>query len=367
MIQNLRTGVLFGNPMPHVHSIHAYFPSVVQTAGGRLLAAYVLGEAFEAANLRVHLAESVDGGEYWTPLPSPAPLDDRADTSEAGRLSQAPDGTLVLLLARHDRAAHPGSGLANPDNLGFVPMRFLTVRSSDGGKSWTQPQPIDPPIVGPEFELCAPITPLSDGRWLLPTSTWRNWQGELPNGDRMGAFVSDDQGRTWHRWMNVMSQPTGRMRYWEAKILERSAGELLAIAWVYDEVAGKDLPNHYALSHDGGATWTAPATTGLNGQTMASLILDDGRVLSAYRRLDRPGLWLNLSRLEGDQWINEAEYALWGHQPPADADASMVQRFATLKFGAPHLSRLADGTIFLTFWCYEECVGIIRWFAFRTN
>ena len=39
-------------------------------------------------------------------------------------------------------------------------------------------------MAGPSFELCAPVTLLGDGRWLLPTSTWRGWDGALPNGHR---------------------------------------------------------------------------------------------------------------------------------------------------------------------------------------
>ncbi len=34
--------------------------------------------------------------------------------------------------------------------------------------------------------------------------------------------------------------------------------------------------------------------------------------LSVYRRMDRPGLWANLSALRRGRWENEAESPLWG-------------------------------------------------------
>ena len=48
MLYNLKTGLIYRNPIPHVKSIHAYFPSVAVNKYGGMLATLVLGEAFEA-------------------------------------------------------------------------------------------------------------------------------------------------------------------------------------------------------------------------------------------------------------------------------------------------------------------------------
>ena len=48
MLNNLKTGIIYRNPHPHLKSIHAYFPSVAVLGNGDLLATMVLGEAFEA-------------------------------------------------------------------------------------------------------------------------------------------------------------------------------------------------------------------------------------------------------------------------------------------------------------------------------
>jgi hypothetical protein len=83
--------------------------------------------------------------------------------------------------------------------------------------------------------------------------------------------------------------------------------------------------------------------------------------------MDKPGLWAHLLHLEGEKWVNDTEQPLWGHQAAGLTGTSqnMVQNFNVLRFGAPCITRLADGTIYTAFWCYEDCVSNIRWFKFR--
>ncbi len=369
LIDNLRTGLICRNPKPHVRGIHAYFPSVAVLPGGELLATAVLGEAFEAVNLRTHLFRSTDGGETWSPE---GPLYDGTPgrlTSDCARLAVLPDGDPVVFMMRHDRSGHPEDGLTNHDTLGFVPTELLLLRSQDRGRTWSGPHPIAPPLVGPSFEMCCPVTILRDGRWLIPTQTWPGWDGDCPNGIRMIALISHNQGATWPEYLDVMREAEGAVYFWESKIVELVDGRLLATAWVYDDVAKKDRPNQYALSRDGGRSWSAPASTGLQGQTLTPWVLDDGRILCVFRRMDRPGLWANLARMAGDRWVNEGEQPLWGHQG-AELTAStnnMAHNFNVLRFGAPSLTRLADGTVFAAFWCYEDCVSNIRWFKFSVS
>jgi hypothetical protein len=352
-----------------VRSVHAYFPSVAALPGGEMLATATLGEAFEATNLRTHLFRSDDGGESWRhegPLYEGTP--DRL-TSDCARLTALPGGGLAVFMIRHDRTGHPDEGLTCHKTLGFVPTELLLLRSPDRGRTWTGPEPIAPPLVGPSFEMCCPITVVRDGRWLIPTQTWPGWDGDCPNGIRMIALVSRDRGRTWPEYLDVMREPEGAVYFWESKIVELPDGRLLATAWAYDDVAKADRPNAYAVSADGGRSWSAPISTGLTGQTMTPLVLSDGRILCAYRRMDRPGLWANLSRLDAGRWVNEAECPLWGHQASGltASTRDMAHNFNVLRFGAPCLTLQEDGTIFLAFWCYEDCVSHIRWFRLRAG
>src|SRR5690606_28502770 len=206
---------------------------------------------------------------------------------------------------RHDRSGHLEEGLANPVTLGFVPTQFASTVSADGGRTWSAPQALVPPLVGPSFELCSPVTCLRDGRWILPTSTWRDWHGNRPSGNRMIAFVSNDRGRTWPEYWNVFHHPTDQILYWESKIVELPDGSLVAVAWAYDEAGGKDLPNQFAISRDSGYTWSEPQSTGLIGQTMTHFSVGEDRMLVLYRRMDVPGLWAQSVRVADGEWLNE--------------------------------------------------------------
>ncbi len=362
MLQPTATGLIYRNPRPHVRSVHAYFPSVVLLRNDELLACFALGEAFEAVDLHTCLARSADCGETWEYQGRLHPAKADCLTSDTGRLTVLPNGEVLALLCRCERDAHPEEGLTNPANLGFVPTRFLLLRSADNGRTWSQPRPVVPPVEGSSFEMCCPVTPLSDGRWLLPTSTWRGWDGHCPGGMRAVAFVSEDRGATWPYHLEVMADPQRRVIYWESKIVELPDGRLLATAWAYDEAAARDLPNHYALSPDRGHTWTPPLSTGLQGQTLTPLVLSDGRILSVYRRTDWAGLWAQLARLEGNTWVNEEEVLLWGAGAPGLAGgASMAENFQALRFGAPCLTDLGGSEVIVAFWCYEDCVSNIRW------
>ncbi|MDO9464910.1 MAG: sialidase family protein [bacterium] len=357
-------GIIYRNQKPHVRSRHAYFPSVVLMDNGEMLASVVLGEAFESVNCHTYVARSKDNGETWHMDGLIYPGTTNRITSDSCRLTAFPKGEVVAFMVRSDRTIHPDEGFTNHENLGFVPTELLLLRSLDYGHTWTKPSSLIPPLVGPCFELCCPIIPLKDGRWILPTQTWPDWDGNCPNGIRMVAFVSHDRGRTWPEYMDVMSEPEGRVFFWESKIVELPDDRLLAIAWVYDDIVSSDRTNQYALSEDGGKTWSTPLSTGLHGQTLTPFLCDDGRILCIYRRMDKSGLWANISRLEKNVWVNEACEPLWGEQTTGltTTEKDMAHNFNVLKFGAPCITRLSDGTIFVAFWCYEDCISVIRWF-----
>ena len=107
----------------------------------------------------------------------------------------------------------------------------------------------------------------------------------------------------------------------------------------------------------GGAPRNRPAS---GGQTLSSVVLDDGKILSVYRRVDQPGLWGAVSTIEGDQWVNQENQLLWGGHKASGDSESIRDHFATLRFGAPWILRLPGGTIFIAFWAVEDGVAQIN-------
>ncbi len=357
--QSARHVVLFRNPKPHVRSIQAYFPSVIAFDTLNLGATVVLGEAFEAPNLHLAYFESQDGGISWSRKSTVTEPSLDYSTSTTGRLNLLPDGSLSAIVTRHQRSSYD-EGLTEGKTIAMLPAQVEQYRSTDRGASWQGPEIIAPPIADTTFEICSGFTFLQDGTFLWPTSTWPTVGHEVSVDQfETGAFVSHDQGQTWPRWMPVF--PNDQNIYWESKIVPLPDQRLLAVAWGHHLESGQALPNHYAIGNADGSEWSAPRSMGTLGQTLSSVVLPDGRILSVYRRVDRPGLWGTTASLEGETLVNQEHVLLWGAATGASSDPDKIrQHFATLKFGAPSIIRLPNDDIFIAFWAVVDGVSQIN-------
>ncbi len=205
MIKSVGSGIVYRNPRAHLKSIHAWHPSIVRLPDGELISTFDLAEAGESLDYHTVLSRSTDGGQSWS---APQPLFQDTATrrsTHSVRIGTVSDGSLVGFGARHYRD-DPNEGLVNRANLGYTPMDLFLLQSTDGGRNWIGPQPIEPALVGPAFEMCHRIIELFDGRWLAPTSTWKGWNGESPHGMQAVALVSYDRGHTWPEYLSLVDQ-----------------------------------------------------------------------------------------------------------------------------------------------------------------
>lgn len=367
-IQCIKSGVIYRNPIPHVKSVHAYFPSVVQLPDGQMVASMSLGQAFESADQHICFSRSMDNGETWVFEGAANIGPSNRPTSEYCRITAAGGDEIAAFLIKYNRS-RVDAGLCNEATMGLAETDLAIMRSTDQGRTWKGPYSFISPLEGPSFEICCPIKTLRDGRWIIPTSTWRGWDGYCPNGMKAVAFVSYDRGNTWADYIDVMSDVENGIIFWESRVIELPDNRLLAVAWAYDEKNACDLPNHYALSDASGKVFSPARPTGLQGQTLEPVLLEDGRVLSVYRHAGKPGLWANISRIEGEDWVNECEQPIWGYDPEKmiSKDSNMVKNFNVLRFGAPSMVRLQDGTLFVAVWAVEDCVSNIRWFKLKVG
>lgn len=360
MISVIDSGLVFRNPQPHLRSLHAWHPTLVQLHDGTLVAAFDLGQAVESLDYRTWLSRSKDGGQTWEPPRCLLPATTSGRSNDLIRLSHLCDGSLIGFGGRlyRDRV---DEGFVNRATTGYVRMDLIVVRSNDGGNSWKVPAIIAAPLNGPSFEICHPIVELKDGRWLAPTSTWKGWDGEAPHGMQAIALVSHDRGKTWPVWITVVDQYSQGIVSWEIGLTQLHDERLLAVVWSFDEKNGRSIPNRYAISNDG-CRFGPPRENGLRGETAKLLTLADGRVLCIYRRLDQPGLWANVVEIRGEEWINLDEAPIWqGAMSGMHGQKSAADKLSDLKFGFPQMIQLPDGEVMAVFWCLEDEVRNIRW------
>ena len=363
------TGYVYRNAAPNIWARQAYFPSIVAFDDGELVSSFDRGSAMENADVRTYVTRSADGGFTWTePKSIYEPTGLGYPASTLGRISKLHDGTLVCLLVVCDRS-RLDEGLANEKTEGYVETRFATLTSSDRGRTWSAPRWITPPMDWNAFEICSPIHEASPDRWILPTSTWRRWNGDCALGMKAVVFVSDDRGDTWTRSAEVVDLWSDEITAWEQKHTRLADGRWFVTCWAYDYRHKKSLPNRYTFSSDEGASYATPLVAPLAGETCTPLALPDNHVLCVYRRVDERGLWAHLARIDGTKWVPLADEALWGNDRVSYTAQSKnkVEEMATLQFGYPQCATLPDGSIIAVFWCVEKCVACIRWIRLRVS
>ena len=356
------TGLVYANPAPHLRTRHAFHPTLVDLGAGELLCAYDVGQAVESLDYRTYRSRSRDGGATWEPEGPLLAERYASGYTHSVRLSAA-GGGLIGFGGLH-RRTDSEEGLVNRDTMGMTPMELILVRSEDQGLSWSEPETIAPPLHGPAFEICHAVVELPDGRWLAPTATWAGWDGARPEGAKTVVLASADRGRTWPEYAVMFDGTAEGVEHWEVSVVPLGGDRLLAVSWVFHSASGANRPNRYAVSSDGGRSFTPPAELGLRGQTCKALPLPDGRVLFIYRRVDQPGLWAAMSTLSGAEWQHGEHVLLWNgglaHSGMTGAGGASDE-LAALKFGFPQMVEVAGGEVMVVFWCFEDWSTRIRW------
>jgi hypothetical protein len=359
MISVAAQGVVYRNPVPHIRSRHAWHPTVVDLGDGVWGVAFDIGEAAEAHDYGTHYTVSLDDAATWSEPERLIPAGDPA-RSYSVRMSRMPDGTLVAAGAHH-HARPADQGRLNPATFGYAPMDIVVLAGSGEPGGWGGPRVIEPPLTGTSFETCHPIVPLSDGRWVLPTCTWMNWDGSAPHGMKGVLLVSHDAGATWPEAIVTMDAWNRRVTHFEQSLIELTGGRLLDVAWAYNVDTGATEATPYAISEDG-TSFSHRGVTDLNAQTAKLLHLGDDRVLCAYRRHDERGLWIAEVQIEGVEWRTLSTQRLWnGAASGMTGEGNAAEELSGLKFGFPQMALRADGDVQLVFWAREDDVNVIRW------
>jgi hypothetical protein len=327
------------------------WPTVVRRQNGELWLSWSGGRESHVCPFgQVHSMTSRDDGKTWT-WPRVL-LDSATDDRDSGVLETA-KGTLLVstftslayedsfkkasMMAEHtDKGwvskAMPSAQFARwqaahsrlNDEERKAELGEWVIRSTDGGKSWSNRIPT---VVNSPH---GPIQ-LKDGRLLYPGK--QLWTGEK----KIGVAESKDDGLTW-QWLSEIPTRAGDdavKSYHELHGVEAADGTIIVQIRNHNKAdAGGTLQTE---SKDGGKTWSEPhaITFGLPSHLLR---LRDNRLLMTYGHRRPPfGNQARISSDHGKTWSDPI--ILSGDGKGGD-------------LGYPSTVELADGT-FLTVW-YES-------------
>jgi hypothetical protein len=338
-------------------------PRCAVTRGGDLVGTFMAQSKLGINDFQPLLARSRDHGVTWSDAQPiwPHLLE---KYSIFGSVSRTPTGDLLYFGARYvtDRPGEPNWCDATQ---GLKQNELFWAKSTDAGWTWTDPHPIPMPIPG-SAEAPGPMCVTRTGRWLCCYAPYNTFDPHLVvDRNQVVVMRSDDQGQTWqHNAMLRFESPTANGA--EAWVIELADGRLLGTAWHIEPT--RDQPNAYALSHDGGHTWTPTRSTGIMGQSTALAALPDGRALFIYnqRRHGEPGVWLAVVRPTAKDFGVEANAIVWRAQTRTQNQTTGAHdQWVDFAFGEPSVTVLPDRTLLVTLWCIQPTGQGIRYLKLR--
>ena len=166
---------------------------------------------------------------------------------------------------------------------GKTRYRTMAVRSTDGGQTWeTKGQPVTPEL----WAESAPVREMPDGTLLLGV------YAEGANGSFGGVVRSTDRGKTWGEPI-----PIGK----EANLPLDAETDVILLkdGTLYAALRSSSINMHYATSPDLGLTWTGVKDIGFKAHSPHFTRLSTGEIIMTHRL---PATALHVSRDECRTW-----------------------------------------------------------------
>ena len=338
-------------------------PRSALTRDGEIICVFGVQSDLGKNDFRPLLARSRDGGTTWTEAVPIWPDSYHQKFSVCSSISATADGDLLLFGFRI-----PVGVLGEPywsdETHGLKQNELVWSRSRDNGVTWDLPMVIPMPIPGSAESPCAMFL-TSRGTLICCYSPYNTFDPNLKVEKNQVIFMaSDDDGRTWRHNAMLRFANTESLGA-EAWVVELADQRLLGAGWhIQGDV---DPMNPYALSSDGGVTWTPTLSTGIRGQSIALTPLPDGRVLMVYnqRKHGPVGVWLAVANPTPKDFGIQHNEQVWkaeiSSQKPTAKGADDMQAWTSFAFGEPSALLLRDGTVLVTLWCQQPSGYGIRY------
>ena len=205
-------------------------------------------------------------------------LDGVIGETRSFNLAELEPGVLTATTLWTDRS-DPSRPWVHPQTQGLLPMRSHHSTSTDGGWHWSAPRPIELPH--PSSSTTGPLLRLADGALAQPFEHWKDYEDPSQGVPRAMLRLSHDDGATWTEDVIVAADPRNETFFWDQRLATHpDTGELVAMFWTFDRVAGRDLAIHIAWGSPDGRRWTTPQPTPLDGQHCQPISIGGARAWS---------------------------------------------------------------------------------------
>ncbi len=362
MLQIVDQGIL-----SHQSGRGAFMPFITLLADGSFIAAQHIGTGLGAPDNDIEILRSADG-RAWI---SDGQLHDRTNREWAYRgpqISELPGGGLVM---KAGRCQITGGNLFDPESEGLAHYEMLLLRSSDGGRTWSEPAVVDAGLSRDRYTAndTGTFLQIAPDRWIYPLETWKphGWKG--PPDQKAAALFSHDQGTTWGDFTVVADDTDNRRLWWDQMNCILANGRLYTMFWTHLYGTSDDLNNHWVMSDDEGRTWSEPRPTNLHGQVCTPIPLADGRVAAIYNyRREPQGIRVAVTEdlttfdLEREVVVFDAGAEATLGDPESD---NFLAEHLQIAFGKPVGVALDGNEIMTAFWCTAGGVTHTRWVRLR--
>jgi len=291
-------------------------PRIAAAEDGTLVCVYS-SQSQIGANDRVPMtARSRDGGKSWRDEGAIFPrLIGKFSFDLA--LGKNHGGELMLF----------GTRLATEASAQTPRRELIWVKSNDHGKSWTNPAPIAlPSELSGELETDGPMVLTRIGTWIAPCTVRRlDERANQPGQAHAAALVSRDRGRVWNHtpMLPAKGNPT-TLGGWACEL---SDGRVLATGTTLHAGTASHV---YAISRDGGVSWSSARATGTRGGDAAITALPGACALLTFIQHGDPdaGLTASLAQPTDKDFGSRAAMPLFAPPPGgslADATATALK------------------------------------------